>query len=43
MEGLLVCLVFDLWLCIFLILRTRERIFRLREEISEEQKKKGPA
>ena len=33
-ESLLTILVFDLWLCIFLIFRTRDRIFRLQEKRS---------
>ena len=33
-ELVLVTLVFDLWLCIFLIFRTRDRIFRLQEKRS---------
>ena len=40
-ELLLTILVFNLWLCIFLIFRTSKRIFRLREEILEELERKG--
>ena len=36
-ELLLTILVFGLWLGIFLIFCTRDRIFCLREKISEEQ------
>ena len=40
-QGATQTIVFDLWLCIFLIFRTRDRIFRLPEQRSEEQARKG--
>ena len=41
MELLLSILVFDLWLCIYFTFWTRDRIFLLREQRSEEQARKG--
>ena len=35
-ELMLVFLAFNLWLCIFLIFRTRYRIFHLQEKKEEE-------
>ena len=37
MELLLTILVFELWLCIFLIFLTMDRIFCLKEKKEEEQ------
>ena len=40
-ELLVKILVFNLWLCIFLIFRTRDRIFRLEEKKEEEQARRS--
>ena len=41
MELLLTILVFELWLCIFLIFLTMDRIFRLKEKKEEEQARRS--